>query len=196
MGKIVDARGLACPQPVILTKQALQEAGELTTIVDNEVARENVSRMARNQGCQVTVDDKGGDIYHLHLVKAGTKPAQQAVPTPAVVGPAILFISADTIGKGSDELGGILMKTFISTIGQVAAMPQTVVFMNSGVKLVTEGSPVLEDLKFLSEQGIELLACGRCLDYFGIKDKVAVGRVSNMLEIEERLFTAGRIVSF
>ncbi|MBI2909174.1 MAG: sulfurtransferase-like selenium metabolism protein YedF [Chloroflexi bacterium] len=194
MAKVIDARGLACPQPVILTKRALQEAEELTTIVDNEVARENVKRMAQSQGCQVMVEDKGGDVFHLHLSRTSARASQE--PAPAAAGPTILFISADTIGKGSDELGGILMKTFISTIGQVAAMPRIILFMNNGVKLVTEGSPVLDDLRFLSEQGIDLLACGRCLDYFGIKEKVAVGKVSNMLEIAERLFTAGRIVSF
>lgn len=193
MKKTVDARGLACPQPVILTKKALHEADEVTTIVDNEVARENVSRMARNQGWEVSVQEKD-DATYLHLVKAGVKPAAEAAAL--ATGPTVLFIGADTIGRGSEELGGILMKTFISTLGQVAPMPETVIFMNSGVKLVTEDSPVREELRFLCDQGIELLACGTCLNYFGLKDKVAVGKVSNMLEIEEKLFTAGRLVSF
>ncbi|MFH1487035.1 MAG: sulfurtransferase-like selenium metabolism protein YedF [Chloroflexota bacterium] len=193
MGKTVDARGLACPQPVILTRKALEQAGEVTTIVDNVAARDNVSRMAKNQGCEVNVQERDHAFY-VHLVKAGEQPTLGAV-VPAG-GPTVLFIGADTIGRGSEELGGRLMKAFIGTIGQLAAMPKTIVFMNGGVRLVAEESPVLADLRFLNEHGIELLACGTCLDHFGIKDKVAVGKISNMLEIEEHLFTAGRIVSF
>lgn len=196
MAKTVDARGLACPQPVLMTKKAFQEADEVTTIVDNEAARENVARLARHQGWQVTTEEKDSVTY-LHLLKeaAQSEAETRTAAARTATGPVVVFIGADTIGRGSEELGGILMKAFVTTLGQVGPVPATVVFMNSGVKLVAEGSPVLGELKFLCDQGVELLACGTCLNYFKITDKLAAGRISNVVEIEERLFNAGRIVS-
>ena len=165
MTKIVDARGLACPQPVIMTKKALAEAGEeaMTAIVDSPTAQANVSRMAQKAGWQVAVEAKDDGTY-LHLSREGaalaeTLPLGQTETLPAT-GPLVVYISSNRMGQGPDELGGILIRAFLHTLNEVAPLPDTLVFINTGVKLVTEGSPVLEDLQTLADQGIDILACG------------------------------------
>jgi len=200
MTKVVDARGLACPQPVILTKKALADAGEesVTTIVDSPTSEANVSRMARKAGWQVAVETQDDSTY-LHLSREGaavleTLPVGQAEVLPAV-GPLVVYISADRMGRGEDELGGILIRGFLHTLNEVAPLPDMLVFVNTGVKLVVGGSPVLEDLQTLVEQGVDILACGTCLNYLELTDKVAIGTVSNMYDIAEALLGAGKVVA-
>jgi selenium metabolism protein YedF len=190
--KIVDARGLACPQPVVLTKKALEEVDQLTTIVDNATAKENVSRLAKKEGCDVEIEEKAEDIF-LHLTKTGSKEADlAAVP---MAGPTVVVVGGDCMGRGSEELGDILVRSFMHTLNEVEPRPDKLIFFNSGVKLTVEGSEVLEDLKALEEDGAEILVCGTCLDYFQLKDKVAVGQVSNMYTIAETLLGTGRTVT-
>jgi selenium metabolism protein YedF len=196
MSKIVDARGLACPQPVILTRNALQESDTVTTIVDNETAKSNVSRMAAKQGCQVDVEEREDGIY-VHLTK-GEEVAKETEALPLAApasGPLVLTVPSDIMGRGDEELGGILARAFFHTLCEVEPLPQTIIFFNSGVRLVVEGSPVVEDLQALKAQGIEILACGTCLGHYKLKDKVAVGEVSNMYTIAETLLGAGKVVS-
>jgi selenium metabolism protein YedF len=197
MSKIVDARGLACPQPVILTRNALQESDAVTTIVDNETARGNVSRMAAKQGCRVDVEERGDGIY-VHLTKKGEEPAEETAPQPVAApanGPLVLTVPSDIMGRGDEELGGILVRAFFHTLGEVEPLPDTIIFFNSGVKLVVEGSLVVEDLRALKDGGIEILACGTCLGHYGLKERVAVGEVSNMYTIAETILGAGKVVS-
>ncbi len=194
MPKTVDARGLACPQPVILTRAALQEADAVLAIVDNETARQNVTRMAEKAGWSVRAETRDDGIY-LHIGKAEAQPEVQAQAAAApAAGPLVLVVPGDTMGRGDDELGAILIRGFFHAVGQVSPQPDTLIFFNSGVKLVTEGSPVLEDLRALADQGVEILACGTCLGHYGLKEKVAVGEVSNMYTIAETLLRAGKVV--
>ena len=195
MSKIVDARGLACPQPVILTGKALKESDVITVIVDDETPRDNVSRIAARKGYDVKVDEKDGEFY-IHIQKEGVEPEEEAVvlPMPAPTGDLVVLISSDTVGRGSEELGEILMRAFMHTFTEVEPTPQTMIFMNSGVKLATENSIVLEDLQALAGEGVQILVCGTCLDYFKLKDKVAVGEVSNAYTILETLLQAGKVV--
>jgi selenium metabolism protein YedF len=196
MPKTVDARGLACPQPVILTRAALQEADAVLAIVDNETARQNVTRMAEKAGYVVQAETRDDGIYlHIGRPSEAAAPAPAAAPASApAAGPLVLVIPSETMGRGDDELGGILIRGFFHAVGQVAPQPDTIIFFNSGVKLVVEGSPVLEDLRALADQGVELLACGTCLGHYGLKEKVAVGVVSNMYTIAETLLRAGKVV--
>jgi selenium metabolism protein YedF len=204
--KTIDARGLACPQPVILTRRAMREEGvtEIVTIVDNETSRRNVSRMAEREGYRVAVEEHG-DEAHLRLTRPsaqvpGARVEAVAEPSMAVgratpaAGPLVVLVAADTLGRGEPELGGILMRSFFHTLGEVEPLPDTVIFLNSGVRLVAEGSPVLEDLAALAERGVQVLACGTCLDYFALKDALRVGEISNMYTIAETLLRAGRVV--
>jgi selenium metabolism protein YedF len=192
VNKIVDARGLACPQPVVLTKKALEEVDRLTTIVDNATARENVSRLARNENCEVEVEEKAEGIF-LHLTKTGSK--ETDLDTVPMAGPTVVVVGGDCMGRGSEELGDILVRSFMHTLNEVEPRPDKLIFFNSGVKLTVEGSEVLEDLKALEQVGAEVMVCGTCLDYFQLKDKVAVGHVSNMYTIAEALLGAGRTVT-
>jgi selenium metabolism protein YedF len=196
MANIVDARGLACPQPVILTRRALEGADSVTTIVDNETARHNVSRMAERAGYTVEVEEQDDGIY-LHIGDQCIVPEEEAAlaAAPTTAGPLVLVVPSEFMGRGEhDELGNILIRAFFHTLGEVEPLPATVIFFNSGVKLATEGSPVLEDLQALSQRGVEILACGTCLDYYGLLDKVVVGEVSNMYTIAEMMLGAGKVV--
>ena len=198
MGTTVDARGLACPQPVILTRKALLAGDEVTAIVDNDTAQQNVTRMAERAGHRVKAEARADGIY-LHI-SGGAQPAAEAAPQAAAQpaptpGPLVVLVASEFVGRGEHaELGQILMRGFFHTLGEVKPTPDVVIFLNSGVKLVAEGSPVLEDLRALADCGVQLLACGTCLGYYQLKDKVAVGEVSNMYTIAETLLGAGKVV--
>lgn len=192
MSMIVDARGLACPQPVVLTKKALEKADDLTVIVDNATAEQNVSRLAEGHGLEVSVDKKGDGIY-LRL----TRPADEPLggKAPLLFEPTVLLVASNTLGRGDDELGSVLMRTFIHTLGESDIKPHKIIFMNSGVKLVARGSEVIDDLRAMEKGSVEMLACGTCLGHFGLKDAVQVGRISNMYEITMALMKATKVIS-
>lgn len=192
MAKIVDARNLPCPQPVLLTIKALEEADEVTTIVDNETARENVSRLGNSQGCEVTIEQKGDGIY-LTLAKKEAEPAKEELATQSGI---VIFIASNILGRGENtELGNLLMHSFLNTLGGLNTKPESIIFMNNGVKLVVDDSLVVGELKQLESQGIEILACGTCLSRLNLTDKVAVGRVSNMYNLADTLLKAKKVIS-
>lgn len=214
--KEIDNRGLSCPQPVINTKKVLNEmfkAGNneftLTVIVDNEAAKENVSRLAGTFGCEVSVQEKEGGIFVIihnsgkkdrmeDHIEEGSQPetnvscccASEALETETV-----LLITSSTLGQGSEELGKILMRSFIYTLKETEFTPSKILFLNSGVYLTTEGSPVLDELKQLTEVGIEIFSCGTCLDYYKLKGKLEVGIVTNMYDIVDSIRSAGKCIT-
>jgi selenium metabolism protein YedF len=192
MSMIIDARGLSCPQPVVLTKKAMEKADDLIVIVDNATAEQNVSRLAENHGLGVTVEEKGDGIY-LRL----TRPADESLggKVPLLFEPTVLLVASTTLGHGDDELGSVLMRSFISTLDESDIKPHKIMFMNSGVKLVVRGSELVDDLRSLEKEGVEILACGTCLGHYGLKDAVEVGRISNMYEITLALMKAAKVVS-
>jgi len=201
MNKILDARGWACPKPVIETRKALQTDIPLTVIVDNKAARENVSRLATKLGFQFQIEEKDDGIY-IHIDKGSVEIKQEDIqkeePENYVncsIGDIVMVIASDTVGKGSDELGGILMRAFMHTLLELKPQPHTIILMNNGVKLAVTGSTVLDDLKELSDNGIEILVCGTCLNYFGLTDNVAVGEISNAYTIAETMLQAGKVVN-
>ena len=192
--KILDARGWACPKPVIETRKALQSDKSLTVIVDNKAAKENVSRLAIKMGCQYQIEEKDDGIYI--KIECNSQETTQEEKISCESGQNIvLVIASDTVGKGSDELGGILMRAFMHTFLEVEPLPKTIIFMNNGVKLAVSSSPVLEDLQELANRGIEILICGTCTNYFGLTDDVAVGTISNAYNIAEAMFQADKVVN-
>lgn len=198
MGTLIDAKGLACPEPVVLTKKALENSASVTVIVDNETAKENVSRLAEKSGCTLSVIAAADGTYNLTLSKnsGSASPsieAESSVRTAA--GPNVFVISSDTMGRGDDDLGAALMKAFVHTISSLDYLPDTLIFYNTGVKLTVKGSGVLDDLKKLQEQGVEILVCGTCANYFNIKDEISAGVISNMYDIAGAMSRAGRIVT-
>lgn len=194
MKKIVDTRGLNCPQPVILTRQALidSEVDEVVTIVDNETALENVSKLVNSLRLTANVDEKGGQFYISILKDEILNDVNIAQSSHANV---VVLITSNVLGSGDDALGGILMKSFMYTLTQMEGTFQVLIFMNSGVLLPTEGSEVLEYIKSLEERHIEVLSCGTCLDFYHLSDKLRAGSVTNMFTITEKIMEAQRLIT-
>lgn len=194
---ILDCRGMSCPQPVLETKKALEKAGaeEVLVLVDNPASKENVRRFAESQGYGVNITEERG-AFTLRLQK-GEGAEKAPIPEEKMtMGNAnlVVFIESDSIGRGSEELGRILMRSFLHTLAEAEYNPAKIILVNSGVKLTCEGSEVIEDMRHLSGQGAEILSCGTCLDYFGFKTKLQVGRISNMYEILSSLAQAGKVL--
>lgn len=188
----IDARGLPCPQPVINTKKALAEIeqGVITVVVDSPESRENVTRFAKSQGCEVTVWERD-NCFYLDIAKG----AGAAVPeAPAAVSGDVVLITSDRLGVGEDRLGEILMKAFLNTLWDYEPKPAKILFINSGVRLSIEGSEVLETLQLLEKKRVEILSCGTCLEYYNLTDKLKVGLVSNMYATVDALLTAGKVI--
>jgi len=211
--RTLDARGLACPGPVIMLKKALEEGGSdiLEVMVDNAAARENVSRYATHSGCVLLSVREDQGIFTLSMragasegagahADGGKEAAKEAEPLPEKPGDAgsadgaTVLVASDRLGRGADELGALLIKGFIYALAEADVPPRRIIFMNAGVRLSTEGSPSLPDLVRLSGRGVEILSCGTCLDYYGVKEKLSVGRISNMYEISAFLLE-GRTVT-
>ncbi len=199
----IDNRGLPCPQPVLNTKKALEElAGEgnsifvLTVLVDNEAAEENVARFARSQGYSTETEIKD-DLFMVRIEPGeGMKSGDPAVAGAAaasyvghesLAGKTVYLFKSKTLGEGSEELGSILMRSFIFTIRETNPLPVKILFMNSAVYLAVEGSPVMEELQELEKLGVEIYSCGTCLDYFRLKDKLQVGAITNMYDTAETI---------
>ncbi|OPY87413.1 MAG: SirA-like protein [Syntrophus sp. PtaU1.Bin208] len=206
MEEFIDARGLACPQPVILTKKALGQQNELKVRVDNIAAVENVKRLAKSQGCQVTVQEEKDRTWTLSLLReegAEGSPespdivcdmAVQAAVGVSVSGPSVILITSDAMGQGDDELGRLLFRGFFHTLLELDKLPDKIIFYNSGVKLTVKDSEVLEDVKQLAQAGVEILVCGTCVNFFNLTEKIAVGTISNMYDIAGAMTSAGRLV--
>lgn len=200
--EIVDARGLGCPQPVILAKKAIEKQNQILVLVDNEIALENVKRLGTSIGCDIQVDQTERGTYRIHLSKKpGAKiPADDEVlaacgSEPVQQGPFVVVFSENRMGRGSDELGDVLIRAFIHTLCQQELKPDVMIFYNAGVKLTVKDSEVIDDLKQLAEAGVELLVCGTCTNYFNITQEVAVGTISNMYDIAGTMSRAGRLVA-
>ena len=196
MTKKLDLKGKPCPTPVVETKKALDsiDEGIIVVEVDNEVSKNNVERFAKKSGCSVEVEEREG-IYILTITKGFTCNVQLEKPEESS-GDYLLYINKDVMGIGNNELGKILIKAFFKTLLDNENKPKTIIFVNSGVKLVVEGSEILNDLEKLNKNfNIEILACGTCLDYFNLKDKIKVGSISNMFDIQNALVNASKIVS-
>ncbi|PLX42459.1 MAG: sulfurtransferase-like selenium metabolism protein YedF [Deltaproteobacteria bacterium] len=195
---VIDCNKLACPEPVLKTKAALDsiEEGVITVIVDNMAAKENVTRFAEGQGCTVS-PKAAGEGWDLTIAKGygcelpdtmpGSSPEARNLPT------AILILS-DKMGA-DDKLGDVLMRAFLSTLSKATMPPAKVLFMNSGVLLTAEGSEAIEDIEALAVLGVEVLSCGTCLDFFGKKDDLKVGAVTNMFDTVETLTEGYRVTT-
>ncbi len=201
MGELVDARGLACPAPVVKTREALKSgASHLEVLVDNATARDNVTRFATSQGCQVDVLEEGA-FFRIHIrrespVEERSLEASVAPECrPGTESGKVLVLSSDIMGRGDQELGSILIKAFLNTLSESETLPWRMVLFNRGVLLAVEGADTVTALSNLATLGVEILVCGTCLDYFGVKDKVAVGTVSNMYEILDTMFMASSSIT-
>jgi len=193
----LDVRGLSCPQPVLQTRAVLEQSqiDEVRVIVDDQVQVDNVTQLARSLGWLVqTEKEEEGDFY-LHLSRAPQDRQNTVQEGIAAVGQAVVvLIPSEFFGQGEAQLGTILMRSFIKTLKDAQPLPSALIFVNSGVKLTTSGSELIEDIQALVDCGIEVLSCGTCLDFYSLKSKLQVGSVTNMLCIVNTLVAADRIV--
>ncbi|NLJ76503.1 MAG: sulfurtransferase-like selenium metabolism protein YedF [Peptococcaceae bacterium] len=199
--KLIDCRGLACPLPVIETKKAIEAGGDerILIIVDNNAACENVSRFAINGGCKVDVNEKDGN-YHLEITLPGNKveerdslPRGKNIEEGSTAG-KVYFITTNSLGQGSTDLGDVLMKSLMITLTQQDP-PVALLFLNAGVYLAIEGSPVWEQLMDLAHKGTKILVCGTCLKYYKLDGKSAMGTISNMLEVNTWLTGPHQVIT-
>lgn len=197
----VDAMGLACPQPVVKTIKALEAlTGPATveTYVDNETAVQNLTRLAQGKGFPVRSEKLAEGRFVVTMETDKTAAESTAEATAACVpdrrGNTVVAVTSDAMGHGSDELGKNLMKGFLYALSQLEELPKTILFYNGGARLTTEGSLSLEDLKSMEAQGVQIMTCGTCLNYYGLTEKLAVGSVTNMYSIVETLSKADKII--
>lgn len=200
----VNAMGDTCPIPVVKTKNAIRDlngAGVVETLVDNVIAVQNLTKMATQKGYGVKSEKLAENRFKITMtIGESAEEPEQMQDERCLVTPAsnlkntVIVIDRDQMGDGNDELGKILLKGFIYALGQQDALPQTLLFYNLGVTMVCEGSPVLDDLKSLQANGVNILACGTCLNYYGLVDKLQVGEVTNMYTIVETMTQSDLIV--
>lgn len=203
MEKIIDAKGLTCPKPVILTKKEMDQSkpGDVILVeVDNEMAVANLRKLANSQEAEYTSKKLGEKQYQVRITvtKEGSRESKmpQEMESCAVSGQkkTVVVISSDKMGEGEAELGTILMKGFVYALTQLETLPTRILLYNKGAYLSCEGSPVLEDLQILSEAGVEILTCGTCLNYYGLEEKLKAGSVANMYRIVETQAEADLII--
>ena len=189
----IDAKGQECPIPVVRAKKALGtiEEGAVAVLVDNETAVHNLENLGRDLKCAVTSEDAGDGTFRVVLEK--TEESAAAALAEAA-GTRVVAFGKAVMGEGNDELGAKLMNAFVFSLTQQDVLPDTLLFFNDGVKLTTEGSPVLDDLKKLAEAGVEILSCGTCLAFHDWTEKLAVGEVTNMYVIAQKQLEAGVVV--
>ena len=196
----VNALGDACPIPVVKTKKAIQElqgAGEVCVLVDNEIAVQNLTKMAQQKGYVIKSEKLEVKKYQVVLTigEVNEEAVEECVEcVPEVRSNKVVVISSDKMGEGDEALGTLLMKGFIFALTQQDELPATILFYNGGAKLTCENAPTLEDIKSLEAQGVEILTCGTCLNHYGLVDKLQVGGVTNMYVIAEKMLQASLIV--
>lgn len=192
----LDCRGLACPNPVLKTKEVLEAGGveALRVLVDNPAAQENVRRFLERAGFEVQVGPAEGGF-----AVSGRRRVSPPGPGESAAGregeqKIMVFVGTDRLGRGDDELGGKLMANFLATLPEMSGL-WTLVLVNAGVKLAVAGSPVLESLSRLAAAGVQVLVCGTCLQHFGLLEHKAVGETTNMLDIVTHLQVADKVIT-
>jgi selenium metabolism protein YedF len=200
----LDAMGKQCPQPLVMAKQEINRGNrEFSITVDNETSLKNLIRLGTKEGLAVGFENiEGGFCVSFSTqnlgVAQGVSPEAPLAPLPQMgtYSGYSVFVNKDHVGDGDPELGHNLIKMALYTLSEVDDVPVAILFMNSGVKLlVEEETQIIESLTKLVEKGTEVLACGACLDFYGLKERLAVGEISNMYDILERMREVGKVIT-
>ena len=202
MEKIIDCKGMNCPLPVVNAKKTAEElhAGDmLTVLVDNEIAVQNLTRFAEHKGFGVSAEKKTEKEYAVIMSISGAVAEEEKEEKIACVVDSrrkgmLVVLSANVMGGGDPKLGANLMKAFVFALTKQDQLPDTILCYNTGASLTCEGADTLEDLKLLESEGVTILTCGTCLDFYGLKEKLAVGGITNMYDIVERMENAAQII--
>ncbi|MBK5253904.1 MAG: sulfurtransferase-like selenium metabolism protein YedF [Peptostreptococcaceae bacterium] len=201
---MIDARGEACPIPVVKANRGLQgmtEPGILELHVDNDIAVQNLMHMASGHKLKSTAEKV--DETHFIVSMTVMEPIEQVSSTEieeqdccfiGAKGEYVVAIASPFMGAGDDELGQILIKGFFFALSQLPQLPKTIIFYNGGAKLTAKGSECLDDLQNMEAQGVEIITCGTCLNFYNLTDQLAVGNASNMYTIVETLCGAQKVV--
>lgn len=192
MNNIIDCKGLQCPLPVVKTKKYFDsiQSGESTIIVDNLVARNNIEKLATSSGYKCVVEESK-ELYYIKITKEKCEVLSVEINETKKF---TLVVSTNKLGIGDDNLGDILMKSYIYALSEADLIPNDLIFINGGVKLTVESSPVLDSLKKLVERGANILVCGVCLDFFNIKGELSIGEISNMYTIVQLMNNADNTI--
>ena len=194
----LDCRGLACPAPVLQTKQLLEKENPVVirVIVDNEAASQNVTRFLEHQRFQVTVEKLGADLHILGSKAGEAQAAETVVPKPEGSPKKIMvMVASDRMGRGDDELGAKLLLNFLKTLKEMGHELWRLVLINNGVKLTVEGSEALPVLQGLEHDGVQILVCGTCLNHFNLLAKKMVGETTNMLDIVTAMQLSDKVIN-
>ena len=201
MEKIIDCKGMACPLPVVNAKkaaEALNPGDVLTVLVDNEIAVQNLTRFAEHKGFGVSAEKKSDSEYAVIMTVSGGAVEEKAEEVVCAVDARrkgmLVVLSGNVMGTGDAKLGTSLMKAFVFALTKQDQLPDTILCYNTGAYLTCEGADTLEDLKLLESEGVTILTCGTCLDFYGLKEKLGVGGVTNMYDIVERMENAAQII--
>ncbi|MGL5756342.1 MAG: sulfurtransferase-like selenium metabolism protein YedF [Paraclostridium sp.] len=191
----LDARGLACPKPVINTKKELDNIaqGVVVVTVDNEMAKENILKLVKSMNYEANILKSEKDSICIEIIKGENVIIEEK--SQESLSDTCIFINSDKMGNGNDELGHVLMKGYIYTLTESKPYPKSILLVNSGIKLTTENEATVENLKILQESGVEILSCGTCLDYYDLKDALKVGTVTNMYTIVETMNNSSKTIS-
>lgn len=197
MKKFIDAKGKNCPMPVIMAKKEIDAGVKFFEIeVDNKIAVENLKKLANSQGFTTTIEENNGN-FKVNFSN-GCEECEEVlakVEGKKPLGNWTIFVNKEIIGAGNDELGKSLMKMFIYTISEGEDLPKSILFMNGGVKVPTLNDQAIEHLKVLQDKGVELLVCGACLNFYGLEEKLEVGKISNMYDITNAMKEASKVIT-
>jgi len=199
--KIIDCKGMICPMPLIETRKAIRESAigeDLQVIVDNETSFNNVSHFLNDNG-YVFNYTKDGSAYSISF-KINKIDSKKEEVKPIIENKTnkhknhIIVLNSNKMGTGDDDLGRLLMKGYLNTIDQLDVLPLEIICYNSGVTLAEKGTDSAQTLKKIENQGVKITLCGTCVDFFGLKEKLEVGTISNMLYIAGKLSSGIQIV--
>lgn len=194
----VDARGLACPMPVIKTKKALEEIKEgiIDVVVSDNVPKENILKFAKSISCEATVMKDEDEEKIIRIIKGNisSEGAELDIDDKTDSGEVIVIMSS-RMGSGNDELGEVLIKSYLFALNESSPLPRSVIFLNSGVELTTKNEACVEHIRLLESKGVEVLSCGTCLDYYNLKQDLKVGTITNMYTIVEAMKSASNVVT-
>lgn len=195
MEHIIDCKGMKCPSPVINTKKYFDsiEKGKAVVIVDNEVAKNNIIKFSKGASLEASVEERDA-LYYITVNKSEVENSCEDIKMYKTNNDFVILITDNKLGNGDDKLGTMLMKSYLYALSESDKLPTDILFLNSGVKLVAEGSESIDSLKKLEERGVNIASCGICIDFYELKEKIQVGQITNMYAIVEKMNSAGNTI--